>query len=153
MKLSGKYGTWRGREFELLQTSPIDGLMILVQQGGESPGAEWERHEHGERFPQPRVSYTLGVPPEEVTNVHAVTATGELKSGLEVEIVAEDAEGKFEVVVGDEVPTERKWDLVEDHGFHTFHNEPVERSGVYGWLPAEMIHGLKSQVHWRKGDK
>lgn len=150
-KLSGKYGTWNGHEYELRSTDPMRGLIYLVQEGGESPGPEWKRHDYGERFPGPAVAYTLGVPPEDVTDIHAVTATGELRPWLVMEIHAEDTEGNLAVVVGNDFSAEQRMDLVEDHGFHTFHNEPVQRSAVFGWLPASMIHNIKSKVRWRKG--
>lgn len=150
IKLSGDYGTWNGREYELRSSSPIRGLIYLVQEGGDSPGPEWTAHEQPNRFPRPAVAYTLGVPPDEVTNIHAIRATGEFKPGRRVKILAEDAEGKVAVVAGDDFATEEKWDLIEDHGFHTFHNEPVERSGVFGWLPTAKVNNITSEIYWRK---
>ena len=149
-KLSGKYGTWRGREYELRSTSPIRGLIYLVQEGGETPGPEWTNHEQPNDFPRPSIAYTLGVPPDEVTNIHAVQAAGELGPGREVEIVGEDSDGNLAVVADRGFWAEEKWDLVEDQGFHTFHNEPVERSGVFGWLPAEAVNDIASEIYWRK---
>ena len=150
-KLSGDYGTWGGQEFELRGTDPNDdGTLTLVKKGGNAPGPGWRTHDHKSQFPGPRFSHTRRVPAEEVTNIHAVRATGEFKPGLQMKILAEDSEGKVAVVAGDDFATEEKWDLIEDYGFHTFHNEPVERSGVFGWLSAEKINNVTSEIYWRK---
>ena len=78
-KLSGNYGTWGVQEFELRGTEPnSDGTLTLVKTGEEAPGPGWRTHDHGNRFPGPRFSHTRRVPADEVKNVHAVRATGEL---------------------------------------------------------------------------
>ena len=88
---------------------------------------------------------------DNVTNIHAVLATGEIRPGKEVEIVGEDADGNLALVADRGFWTEEKMDLMEQHGFQTFiESEPVSRQGVFGWLPAEMVHDIKSVVRWRK---
>ena len=151
-KLSGKYGTWEGNEYELRRTTPNDdGTLTLVISGGDAPGPNWRTHDHRNQFPGPRFSHTRRVPADDVTNVHAVLATGELSPGREVEIVGEDADGNVAVVAGAEFSAEAKMDLIEQHGFHPFsESEPVSRQGVYGWLPADRVHNIKSAVRWRK---
>ena len=88
---------------------------------------------------------------DNVTNIHAVLATGELRPGKEVEIVGEDADGNLAVVADRGFWTEEKMDLMEHYGFQTFiEREPVSRQGVFGWLPAETVHDICSVVRWRK---
>lgn len=152
MKLSGKYGTWDGQEFELRRTDPNDdGTLTLVKSGGDSPGPGWRTHDHKNQFPGPRFSHTRRVPMDNVTNIHAILATGELRPGKEVEIVGEDADGNLAVVADRGFWTEEKMDLMEHYGFQTFiEREPVSRQGVFGWLPAETVHDISSVVRWRK---
>ena len=150
-KLSGKYGTWKGHEYELRSTSPIRGFIYLVQEGGENPGPDWITHQQPRDFARPPIAYTLCVPPGEVTDLHAVRATGELRPVREVEIVGEDADGNLAVVADGGFWTEEKMDLMEEHGFRQFNKqEPIGRQGVFGWLPAGMLHNIKSEVYWRK---
>lgn len=150
-KLSGDYGMWKGREYELRSTSPIRGLIYLVQEGGERPGPEWKTHEQPNEFPRPSIAYTLGVPPDEVTDVHAVRASGELRPGHVVKVLAEDAHGNLAVVAGTGFSAEAKMDLLKEHGFHPFaKDEPVVRQPVFGWLPADMVLNVRSEVYWRK---
>lgn len=151
-KLSGDYGTWGGQEFELRGTDPNDdGTLTLVKSGGDAPGPGWRTHDHKNQFPGPRFSHTRRVSAGEVSDVHAVRASGELRPGREVEIVGENAEGNLAVVAGTGFSAEAKMDLVEEYGFHPFSDdEPVGRQPVFGWLPAEMVHNIKSVVRWRK---
>ena len=150
-KLSGRYGTWEGQEFELRNPKPIRGVMYLVQEGGDRPGPDWTAVDQTHQFSRPPVAYILPVPPEEVSNIHTVRTFGELGPGQLVEILAEGAGGDLSVV-SIEVPVIYKKMLVSDHGFGTYSDEPVERSSVFGWLPAEKIHNIRSKIVWRKDD-
>ena len=89
--------------------------------------------------------------PDEVKDIHAIRTSGELRPVKEVEIVGEDADGNLALVADRGFWTEEKMDLMEHHGFQTFiESERVSRQGVFGWLPAEMVHDIKSVVRWRK---
>ena len=139
-----------GEEIELWSGRSDDGTLVLVKDGGEPPGPEWHTQVLPNRFARTPFSHRREVPATEVTDTHSVRVTGTLRFGGRVEILAEDSEGKLAVVAGADFPAEEKWDLVENFGFDTFHNEPVQISGVFGWLPAELVHNIKSEVRWWK---
>ena len=152
MKLTGDYGTWRGQEVELHSTTPEDGELLLIKYGGRAPGPDWMTIDHGDQFPTPGVRHSLEVPEDEVSNVHAVRATGELSPSGLVTILGEDQGGNFGIITKFTTNLDLKERLLKDHGFHTFNDEPVTRSAVFGWLPAAMVGNIKSEVSWRKDD-
>ncbi|MCC3280690.1 hypothetical protein LJ754_16195 [Arthrobacter sp. zg-Y40] len=149
-KLSGSYGTWQGQEVELAGTSPSDGLLLLIKYGGDAPDAAWLTIYDRGSFPTPGVRHSLEVPADEVTDIHSVRAMGDLGLGREIELLAEDPDGNFAAISGESLPPEERRRLVSAYGFTTFYDEPVERSSVFGWLPAEKVHGIRSEVSWRK---
>ncbi|KPN17881.1 hypothetical protein AO716_08075 [Arthrobacter sp. Edens01] len=71
-----------------------------------------------------------------------------------MEIIAEDDKGCLAVVADGGFSMEEKMDLMEKYDFQTFmDSEPVGRQGVFGWIPAQMVHNIKSEVHQRSGSK
>ncbi|MCQ1987853.1 hypothetical protein [Arthrobacter sp. zg-Y844] len=151
-KLTGSYGTWRGQEVEVDSTTPYDRTILLIKYGGNSPGVGWMTIDHGDQFPSPGVRHSLRVPYEEVSNIHAVRATGELSPRGVVTIHGEDQGGNLAVITKFTTDLGLKERLLKDHGFHTFHDEPVTRSAVFGWLQAALVGNIKSEVSWRKDD-
>ena len=149
MKLTGDYGIWRGQEVEIRSITPVDGRLLLIKYGGGAPGPDWMTIDHGDRFPTPGVRHSLEVPEEEVSNVHAIKATGELSPKGIVTILGEDQDGNLAVITDDLGLKER---LMKDHGFHTFNDEPVTRSAAFGWLSPALVSNIKSEVSWRKDD-
>ncbi|MCQ2001823.1 hypothetical protein [Arthrobacter zhaoxinii] len=147
VKLTGDYGTWNGQEVELDSTTPSNGTLLLIQHGGDRPDASWMTIDLGNVYPIPGIRHSLRVPAEEVSDIHAVRTAGEISPWNQVQILAENAEGKFAVVTGSD-----KQRLVDSYGFSTFSGEPVHRSHVFGWLPGEMVHNIESVVSWRKDD-
>jgi hypothetical protein len=74
-KLTGSYGTWRGREVELRLSVPEDGIFRVIQDGGERPSPEWKRLDLPNRFARGQVRFYLHVPASEVSDVHTIHAT------------------------------------------------------------------------------
>ena len=149
-KLSGSYGTWKGTEYEINSTTPRNGTFLLIKYGGDAPDAAWLTVDNRGRFPTPDVRHSLPVPADEVTDIHSVRAMGDLGLGREVKLLAEDPEGNFAAISGESLPPEERRRLVSAYGFTTFYDEPVERSSVFGWLPAEKVHNIRSDGSWRK---
>lgn len=150
-KLTGEYGIWKGEEYELWSVHPNGGTYVLVVDGGDSPGPEWHTQVLPNRFARTPFSHRRRVAAEEVTDVHSVRVLGELRPGRVVEIIAEDDNGRLAVVADNGFSAEEKTDLVEERAFQPFlKTEPVGRQGVFGWLPAEMVDNITSEVHWWK---
>lgn len=147
LKITGKYGTWNGQEVELHSTAPVDGMLLLVKYGGQAPGPEWMTIDLGNRFPISGIRHALEVPADEVSNIHAVTTTGELGSRGTVTILAEARDGRLAASAND--LGLKEW-LIMECGFHTYFDEPVTRSSAFGWLPAALVSNIKSSVSWRK---
>ncbi|MCC3276979.1 hypothetical protein LJ753_13995 [Arthrobacter sp. zg-Y20] len=152
-KLTGSYGTWKEHEVEIDSTTLDDRVFLLIKHGGDAPGPGWLSVEDRGRFPTPGVViHSLEVPAEDVTGIHCVRAMGNLGLGREVKLLAEDPEGNYAAISGESLPPEERRRLVSAYGFTTFYDEPVERSSVFGWLPAEKVHNIRSEVSWRKDD-
>ncbi|WP_152969907.1 MULTISPECIES: hypothetical protein [Arthrobacter] len=153
-KLTGNYGTWNGQEIELWSIRPQNGTLTLVKDGGDSPGSDWHTQVLPNRFARTPFSHRRRVPSNEVTDIHSVRVLGELGPGRPVEIIAEDDKGCLAVVADGGFSMEEKMDLMEKYDFQTFmDSEPVGRQGVFGWIPAQMVHNIKSEVHQRSGSK
>jgi hypothetical protein len=61
-KLTGDYGTWRGREVELGARTPCGGEHELIQDGGERPGPEWDEVVYPNRFARTPTTTTAAFP-------------------------------------------------------------------------------------------
>ncbi|SEB34958.1 hypothetical protein SAMN04489806_0015 [Paramicrobacterium humi] len=77
-ELTGSYGTWRGQEWELWSHAPEDGTLTVVQDGGESPGADWEHLVYPNRFARTPDRFYKTVDAAEVSDVHNAHATARL---------------------------------------------------------------------------
>ncbi|NMR32473.1 hypothetical protein [Crystallibacter degradans] len=136
-KLSGSYGTWRGREVELRERKPRDGKYCLVQEGGERPGPEWREMFFPASVGSTSYRYYHDVPETEVSDVHSIEATGYVMmtsiGGFDVQapvqIVAQDESGRLFV--------ECYWDNRDYWSDlkREFDFEENERAWVYGWIP------------------
>lgn len=150
-ELTGKYGKWKGRVYELRQTTPLaDGTLILECVGGESPGPEWITQTGAHSFGRPPVVHILLVPADEVTDIHAVSAEGTFGSRCRVYVIAEDDKGYLAVEASAESNLSNKKRLLSEYGFEARPDDPVERTSVLGWLPAGLVHDFRSEVVWRK---
>lgn len=152
IKLTGKYGTWNGQEVELRSTAPADGMLLIVKYGGQAPGPEWMTIDLGNRFPISGTRHSLEVPANEVTDIHAVSAEGIFGSRCQVFVLAEDDKGNLAVEASAASLLTDKERLLSEHGFDVRPGDPLERTSVLGWLPAELVHDFKSEVVWRKDD-
>lgn len=79
-----------------------------------------------------------------------MSVLGELGPGRPVEIIAEDDKDRLAIVADGGFSVKEKMDLMEKYDFQTFVGcEPVGRQGVFGWVPAQMVHNIKSEVYER----
>ncbi|MCC9178946.1 hypothetical protein [Arthrobacter sp. zg-Y750] len=152
-ELTGSYGTWKGKIFELRQTAPLaDGTLILERAGGDSPGPEWVTQAGAHSFGRPPVAHIRFVPADEVKDIHAVSAEGIFGSRCRVFVLAEDGKGNLAVEASAANLVSDKKRLLSQYGFEVRPGDPVERTSVLGWLPVELVHDFKSEVVWPKDD-
>lgn len=71
---------------------------------------------------------------------------GDLGLGREVELLGVDAGGNFSAISGNTLPSDERRRLVSGYGFTTFSDEPVKRSSVFGWLPAEKVQKIRTAL-------
>ncbi|GAA1358414.1 hypothetical protein GCM10009636_31210 [Arthrobacter koreensis] len=146
-KLTGNYGTWKGREFELWSLKPYEGYLTLVQNGGDSPGPEWHTATFPNRFAKTPLTHSLDVPADEVTNRHSVEVTGNMGPGRNFVLIAEDDEGNLAVESIDPMAAQYKRQLINNHNFKPFsENEPLEHVFVGGWLPADRVRDIRVET-------
>ena len=127
-KLSGSYGTWRGEEIELDSTRPLRGKLVLIQDGGDSPGPEWGEQHFPNRFARTPVHFRRIVDANEVSDVHSIRATAKL-DGVSVELLAEDDVGRLAVRTFGQAAPNFMDGFVEEFGF-----ERYENAFVFGWV-------------------
>ena len=141
IKLTGNYGTWRGREVELWSLKPYEGMLTIVDNGKESPGPEWTTNA-GSPY-----AHTLSVPADEVTNRHRVRVVGSLGPGRNLVVSAEDHDGNLAVESVDPMEPLYKRLLINNHGFEPFSkNEPLEHVSVAGWIPADRVRDITVEI-------
>ncbi|MER2133518.1 MAG: hypothetical protein ABS910_02425 [Arthrobacter sp.] len=147
-KLTGRYCTWRGQEYEVRDLNPRDGIFTLVVEGGDAPDPGWRTLSGRRKFGRPDVSHIRRVPAEEVSNLHKVTATGTLGPDRNVLIVGSDDNGNLAVQSIDPMPAVYKRQLINNHGFEPYSkNEPLEHVFVAGWLPVDRIGELNVEIN------
>jgi hypothetical protein len=132
-KLSGSYGTRQGEEFELDSTRPLKGKLVLIQDGGGSPGSEWDEQHFPNRFARTPVHYRRIVDANEVSDVHSIRATAKLDR-VPVELLAEDDEGRLAVRTFGQAAPNFMNGFVEEFGF-----ERYENAFVFGWVPRQAL--------------
>lgn len=146
-KLTGRYCTWQGQEYEVRDLHPSDGIFTLVVEGGDAPDPGWRTLSHRKKFGRPDVSHIRRVPQDEVSNLHKVTVTGTLGPGRNVLVVGTDDGGNLAVQSIDPMPVNYKRQLINNHQFEPFsRNEPLEHVFVGGWLPMERIGELNVEI-------
>lgn len=144
-KLSGSYGTWRGEELELDSTRPIRGKLVLIQDGGDSPGPEWTEQHFPNRFARTPVHFRRIVDANEVSDLHSIRATAKLDR-VSVELLAEDDEGRLAVqTLGGAAPNFMNG-FVEEFGF-----ERYENAFVFGWVPRHALVDITIERTERDG--
>lgn len=136
-ELTGAYGTWKGREIELMRHVPNkDRTLTIIQDGGEQPSPEWERLDLPNRFARGPVRFFLRVPADEVSDVHRTHATA--KWDYEpLNVVAEDENGNWAVETLGQWPHNMMGTLVRQYGFEWYDN-----AFVFGWIPAADVSDL-----------
>jgi hypothetical protein len=132
-KLSGSYGTWRGDELELDSTRPLRGKLVLIQDGGASPGPEWAEQHFPNRFARTPVHFRRIVDANEVSDIHSIRATAKLDA-VSVELLAEDDEGRLAVQTFGQAAPNFTDKFVEEFGF-----ERYENAFVFGWVPRQAL--------------
>ncbi|MCC3282443.1 MULTISPECIES: hypothetical protein [Arthrobacter] len=146
-KLTGRYCTWQGQEYEVRSLRPRNGTFTLVVEGGPAPGPDWRTIRQPNQFAYPDTAYVRRVPAAEVSNLHEVTATGSMGPGRELRILAEDRDGNLAVQSIDPMAALYKRQLINNHGFEPFsRNEPLEHVPVSGWLPAGRIRDINVET-------
>jgi hypothetical protein len=144
-KLSGSYGTWRGEELELDGTRPLRGKLVLIQDGGDSPGQEWVEQHFPNRFARTPVHFRRIVDANEVSDLHSIRATAKLDR-VPVELLAEDEEGRLAVhTLGGAAPNFMNG-FVEKFGF-----ERYENAFVFGWVPRHALVDITIERTERDG--
>jgi hypothetical protein len=143
-KLTGSYGTWKGREVELRVGVPEDGMFTVIQDGGERPSAEWERLDLPNRFARGPVRFYLHVPADEVSDVHRIRATATWDYEP-LNVVAEDGNGNLAVETLGQWSRDRMGTLVRNYGFEWYDN-----AFVFGWIPASDASDLTLERRDRK---
>ena len=132
-KLSGTYGTWHGREWELWSSADDRGNLTLVQDGGEQPGPDWKRLDYPNRFARTPVRFYKDVEADSVSDVHSIRATARL-DGVLVELLAEGDAGSMAVQTLGQVPSNFMDRFVDEFGF-----ERYENAFVFGWVPPQAL--------------
>ena len=146
-KLTGNYGTWRGREVELWSLKPYEGMLTIVNDGEKSLSLEGGAEILPDRSAGTPFAHTLEVPANEVTNRHSVRVMGSLGPGRNLMIMAEDVDGNLSVESIDPMETMYKRLLINNHSFEPFSkNEPLEHVSVSGWLPADRIRDINVKI-------
>ena len=146
-KLTGDYGTWNDVEHELHSWVPANGTLILVKEGGDSPGPEWDTTVFPHRFARTPYHHFRRVPALEVSDVNSVKVTGFMGPGRELVIISEDDEGNLAVEASNRMAALYKRQLSSNHGFKPmYENEPLERTMVFGWLPAQRITNIERRT-------
>ena len=146
-KLTGRYCTWQGQEYEVRDLHPRDVVFTLVVEGGDAPDSGWRTLSRRKKFGRPDVSHIRRVPQDEVSNLHKVTVTGTLGPDRNVLVVGADDRGNLAVQSIDPMPVNYKRQLINNHQFEPFsRNEPLEHVFVGGWLPVERIRELKVEI-------
>lgn len=143
-KLTGYYGTWKGREVELRDSVPEDGIFRVIQDGGEQPSPEWKRLDLPNRFARGPVRFYLHVPADEVSDVHEIHATAKWDHQL-LNVVAEDEHGNLAVETIYPAARETMGSLVHRYGFEWYEN-----AFVFGWIPASDVSELTIERIERK---
>ena len=142
-KLTGRYCTWQGQEYEVRDLHPRDGIFTLVIEGGDAPDAGWRTLSRRKKFGRPDISHIRRVPADEVSNLQKVTVTGNLGPDRNVIIFAADEDGNLAVESIDPMPGIYKRQLINNHGFEPYSkNEPLEHVPVSGWLPADRVRDI-----------
>jgi hypothetical protein len=145
-KLTGDYGTWRGREVELGARTPCGGEHELIQDGGERPGPEWDEVVYPNRFARTPYHYYRRVPETEVSQTHGIVTTGELAFTddrgydytTQVRIIAQDEAGRLAVETAKPGPAVYWGPLRRVFGF-----EEYDRSWMFGWVPGDRVTDLR----------
>jgi len=146
-KLTGDYGTWNGVEYELDSWVSSSGTLILVKEGGESPGREWNTSVFPNRFARTPYHHSLRVPVSEVSHINSVKVAGSMGPGREFVIISEDKDGNLAVEASSRMASLYKRQLIHNHGFEPMYDdEPLERTMVFGWLPAQRLTSIESRT-------
>lgn len=138
LELTGVYGTWSGRSYELVNHEAE--IMTLVMSAEEAPGPDWV-HRAPDAFYGESMRWELHVPRTEVTDVHATIVQGTIE-GYFVDILAQRHD--------------RAWAVSAESATDTF-AELLRRLGLVpagdawsGWVPESevFITSRASYVPW-----
>ena len=135
-KLTGTYGTWQGREWELDGSAPYNGKLTLIRDGGEQPGPDWKQMVYPNRFARTPLHFRKDVDAGEVSDVHSIKATAMLDQH-QVLVIAEDDGERLAVQTVEQMASETIRRFIDQFGF-----EPYENAVVFGWVEPHALRDL-----------
>lgn len=135
-KLTGTYGTWQGREWELDGSAPYNGKLTLIRDGGEQPGPDWKQMVYPNRFARTPLHFRKDVDAGEVSDVHSIKATAMLDQH-QVLVIAEDDGERLAVQTAEQMASETIRRFIDQFGF-----EPYENAFVFGWVEPHALRDL-----------
>src|SRR6476661_2032598 len=97
LELTGVYGDWSGRTYELVNAEAE--IMTLLMSAEESPGPDWV-HRMPDAFYGESLRWALNVPRTEVTDVHTTVVQGSI-DGTFVDVLAQRQDRSWAVKAGD----------------------------------------------------
>ncbi len=135
-KLTGTYGTWQGREWELDGSAPYNGKLTLIRDGGEQPEPDWKQMVYPNRFARTPLHFRKDVDAGEVSDVHSIKATAMLDQH-QVLVIAEDDGERLAVQTAEQMASETIRRFIDQFGF-----EPYENAFVFGWVEPHALRDL-----------
>lgn len=140
LELTGVYGTWSERSYELTDLQ-ADSVTLLMS-AEDPPGPEWT-HRLPDEFYGESVRWALTVSRAEVTDIHNTIVQGTV-GGVFVDVLAQRFDGSWAVSAQDT-------DDIAQEVLRRLNLVYVPASGAWsGWLPQAQvtITGRASYVAW-----
>lgn len=138
LELTGCYGTWSERSYELVDVE--DDRVTLLMNSDESPGPDWV-HRQPDKFYGESMRWSLSVPRAEVTDMHNTLVQGTV-DGMFVDVLAQRQD--------------RSWAVKAEDGDESL-EALLRRLGVIpagsswnGWVPESLVSitARASYVDW-----
>jgi hypothetical protein len=126
-ELTGRYGTWFERTYELAGST--EGGVVLLMSAEQAPGTDWERCTP-DVFYGENTRWTLVVPAAEITDVHHTIAQGMI-GGVSVDLLAQRCDGAWAVFSG-----EKEINVLVRLGL------AIEDGLWNGWVPKQEVSAI-----------